>query len=684
MPLFSPRLLPLLCALTTLTPVGVARADGTFTGLDDLPGGTFTSQAFGMSANGSVVVGTSTSASGSEAFYWTNGGGIIGLGDLPAGTFESSADGISGDGNVIIGSGRSANGREAFYWTSGTGLVGIGDLAGGSFLSRAFGVNSDGSVIVGFGTSASGSEAFRWTSGTGMVGLGDLAGGGFNSSAFGVSGDGSVVVGSGRSANHPFGEAFRWTSGTGMVGLGTISGDFFSQSGAQGISSDGSVIVGFSASASGFEAFRWTSGTGMVGIGDLVGGAFSSVANASNADGSVIVGQGTTANGIEAFRWTLAGGMQSVQDWLAAAGVPLAAGWTSLGTALGVSADGNTVVGTGTSAGGTEAFVAHVSAMSAGVITVSELGNSIAGAANPAGALNLSVSLPMDGGHHRPLMMKKNLDGAANCVWATVDGAMFRRDYDGYTHNEEVGLCRDLADDRVRVGVAVGNNKGVQKTYQGGEMALSGQYGLAEVNYNPEDTSMILGLVGLYGTWNADMERGYLNGGNRDLSHGQTDIDAASIKATVLWDRAASVQITPEQMLTFTPRASLRATRTSADAYTETGGGFPARFEARTDTSAEARIAIEAETKFNDDRTTLRGMVEGVRTLSEIATPGGNVIGLFDFASQDVQTRENWLRLGVDIGHRFENNLELEATAFTSTSGQQADLSGAISLRYPF
>src|SRR5262247_1739273 len=93
------------------------------------------------------------------------------LGDLPGGSFYSSAAGISADGSVVVGMGTSASGYEAFRWTAGGGMVGLGDLPGGGFASTAYGVSGDGSVIVGQGYSASGYEAFRWTAGGGMVGL---------------------------------------------------------------------------------------------------------------------------------------------------------------------------------------------------------------------------------------------------------------------------------------------------------------------------------------------------------------------------------------------------------------------------------------------------------------------------------------------------------------------------------
>ena len=63
-------------------------------GLADLPGGESFSEAFGISADGAVVVGLSRSAaSGSlyEAFRWTESEGMVGLGDLPGGAFHSTA-----------------------------------------------------------------------------------------------------------------------------------------------------------------------------------------------------------------------------------------------------------------------------------------------------------------------------------------------------------------------------------------------------------------------------------------------------------------------------------------------------------------------------------------------------------------------------------------------------------------
>jgi len=51
-------------------------------GLGDLLGGSFSSTAKGVSADGAVVVGWSDSGSGNEAFLWTSGGGTRSLNDV--------------------------------------------------------------------------------------------------------------------------------------------------------------------------------------------------------------------------------------------------------------------------------------------------------------------------------------------------------------------------------------------------------------------------------------------------------------------------------------------------------------------------------------------------------------------------------------------------------------------------
>ncbi len=89
-----------------------------------------------------LCIGIATSASAAS---------FTGLGDLPGGIFLSDAAGVSGDGSVVVGLSASASGGEAFRWTSGDGMVGLGYLPGGDFFSRDYVVSGNGAVVVGLG-----------------------------------------------------------------------------------------------------------------------------------------------------------------------------------------------------------------------------------------------------------------------------------------------------------------------------------------------------------------------------------------------------------------------------------------------------------------------------------------------------------------------------------------------------
>jgi probable HAF family extracellular repeat protein len=176
-------------------------------GLGDLPGDIFDSWAYGVSADGSVVVGNGVGDSGIEAFRWTEAGGMVGLRDLPGSGFSSRAYDVSADGSVVVGMSVGGSGNEAFRWTAAGGMVGLGDLTGGTFSSDAYGVSADGSVVFGWSDGSAGQEAFRWTVAGGMrsvrdilvndYGLGGQLAGWTLSYVGACSADGSVIVGGG-------------------------------------------------------------------------------------------------------------------------------------------------------------------------------------------------------------------------------------------------------------------------------------------------------------------------------------------------------------------------------------------------------------------------------------------------------------------------------------------------------
>jgi len=339
-------------ATTHLIASGAANA-ASFTGVGGLSGPS--SLAYGVSADGTTVVGRSASPPGLGSFRWTSANGIEDIGDIPGGPFSSIAYDASGDGSVVVGQGSNPFFQSvAYVWTSSTGAVDIGTLPGASS-GQANAVSVDGTKVAGQ-TSGGVTEAFIWDSTNGMIGLGDLAGGLTSSAGLGLSSDGSTVVGRSNSTSGI--EAFRWDSTNGMQGLGDLAGGGFG-SFASGVSADGSIIVGRGTSAAGLEAMIWDSTNGMQGLGDLPGGSFFSEASDVSGNGGTVVGRSNSAAGQRAFIWNATDGMQDLSIVLASLGIDLT-GWT-LTDATGISDDGLTIVGVGTNASGlTEGWIAVI------------------------------------------------------------------------------------------------------------------------------------------------------------------------------------------------------------------------------------------------------------------------------------------------------------------------------------
>jgi probable HAF family extracellular repeat protein len=140
---------------------------GVMTGLGSLPGAGG-SVATAVSASGAVIVGGVGRVGGSEAFRWADGV-MVGLGDLPGGPVSSIAYGVSGDGSVVVGYGTTEfGGSDAIVWTGDGGMQRLFDVlvAGGATglegwrLFEANAISADGKWIVGTGNRGGNDEAF--------------------------------------------------------------------------------------------------------------------------------------------------------------------------------------------------------------------------------------------------------------------------------------------------------------------------------------------------------------------------------------------------------------------------------------------------------------------------------------------------------------------------------------------
>ncbi|MGH7132156.1 MAG: GC-type dockerin domain-anchored protein [Phycisphaerales bacterium] len=359
------------CCAALLGAAGAAFGQASLTGLGFLTQTNPSSYAYGISADGSTVVGESVSpaTTSGEACYLRSGT-LTGLGIAPgATTVRNVANACSSNGNLLVGSTRYSATPALFraYRYDVTAAAWVVLDAGGTDTS-ANACNAAGDVLAGYGNGftvagvpAGNRVACKWRIiGPGQVNTNTLGvlPGDTSSQANGTAGSGAITIGESFTSSTT--RAFVHTQ-SGIAPLPTLTGGP-NAFGASGISSDGSTIVGY-ATAPGEQspkAAMWKQVGGVwtiTDLGRLAGGA-GAYLDAANANGTVLVGRALEFFALDpqAVVWTQAGGLRTLASILTGAGINLA-GW-DLQYATGISADGTKVVGWGLHNQQWEGFIA--------------------------------------------------------------------------------------------------------------------------------------------------------------------------------------------------------------------------------------------------------------------------------------------------------------------------------------
>lgn len=350
---------------------GASAASPYFSGVGvlgpDPDGGFSSSRVFGLNADGTVAVGSSTSAGGNRAVRWTVGGGLEALDSLPGAPPQDIANGVSADGTIIFGQSTSALSGlgEATVWTNGT-ATGLGFVASSpGAQSNIVAMSADGTTFVGLSsnTGLPDFEAAQWNNG-----IPSALGTGAGSSATAVSADGSVIVGSRTGTGGGLLGAFRWTD-QGVIELQDLAagGLFDLGATALGTSADGSRVIGWATDSFAQRPVMWDAAGNVTDLG-LPLGFESGIAVDITPDGDVITGTASGFAGETAFIWTEPTGSMTLIEYLTPHIGSALDGWTLL-SADAVSSDGLTFAGVGLDpTGQTQGWVAHVPAPATGVV----------------------------------------------------------------------------------------------------------------------------------------------------------------------------------------------------------------------------------------------------------------------------------------------------------------------------
>lgn len=309
-----------------------------------------------ISADGRTIAG----APGLNGLYiWTNGVPV----EVPvpaSGGFRASA--ISGDGQTITGENTSSGTRVALIYRNNIGFSALPDPSANEVAIFSPSVNSDGSIFAVTSNVNDGrfpgctrsyicgviNRAYRWSVAGGYQSLGTF-GATWSLSTSGISGDGNVISGNAydtaASSSILIDTAFRWTPSDGLQALPSLTPATGSPSFAasNGISRDGSTIVGVSRGADNLVQAVFWRGLSVTALGYVPGtnpASAETEARAANADGSIIVG---TNRLDRAWRWSAASGMQDLNLIATNAGLNL--NGFVLTDAVGVSDNGQFITG---------------------------------------------------------------------------------------------------------------------------------------------------------------------------------------------------------------------------------------------------------------------------------------------------------------------------------------------------
>jgi uncharacterized membrane protein len=319
------------------------------------------SSGYKVSEDGSTVVGLA----GSNAFRWTSDGTYTLLpGIHTGGTIVS----VSGDGSTVVAdTPNAANKMVASRWVNAgpwAQLPTTGFASCDAFFLNSYDASGDGNVVVGLGWIAGCSaHAFRWDPVNGSVDLGSIVAG-RSSRANGINSDGTIIVGWQDTATGQRRGA-RWVNlvESFLPNYVAPTGTSYVIGEALNVSGNGKHLVGYNVfNAPAGPGWHYDVDAGVVyALQNLAQfGTQDALVNGASNDGSVCIGtSGGIPIGRKAIIWLDNGAPQDLVAYIQSKGGSTAP-YTSLGTAMDISADGRTIVGWGAGAGNpTGAWIVH-------------------------------------------------------------------------------------------------------------------------------------------------------------------------------------------------------------------------------------------------------------------------------------------------------------------------------------
>lgn len=288
-----------------------------------------------------------------------------------------------------------------------------------------------------------------------------------------------------------------------------------------------------------------------------------------------------------------------------------------------------------------------------------------------------STNLLVNGAHSRP--MSRYVDVKDKAFWVAGDfGTDKHGSRDGNIGLGEFGVGYNYG--VLQLNAALGQTWANQNLIDNGAVDTDGYYLMVEGIIPINAEKGIYATIGAYNLWgDVDIKRGYVVGGSFETSSANVDSTSWGLRARVDWVDAFSYKSTH-----FSPYVDLFHSQSSIDGYTETGGAFPAQFDARDDEITELRIGLNSSTPINSTELNFIANLEAAHRFEEkAANTTGLIAGVGNFNIAGEEYKQNWMKAGIGVeGKVGEGNISL--TLNGTTKSEKSDSWVAVSYTMAF
>lgn len=229
--------------------------------------------------------------------------------------------------------------------------------------------------------------------------------------------------------------------------------------------------------------------------------------------------------------------------------------------------------------------------------------------------------------------------------------------------------------DEVAIGAGITAGHNSQKQRLNGESNVSSYGGSINAAYEGAEGFRVYGTVGA-SSLNIDMDRNYLNGAGIDTSKGKTEGFSYGAALQV------GFEIPVSDSVSVMPYATIEASKTKIDGYTEKGGAFSASFSDREASLVTSRLGAEISFDAGHDME-IRARGAWGHVISENGDDvNATVINIPQTIAYQ-EARQDWVEGGVTFSWQYADNTRLVAD-FAGRTGKDSDNAASVTLGVTF